>query len=57
MAIETPEKPDEKTPDPNPADKPNAPQASWFSRNGKVVGFVIAAIIIIAALILGLHHG
>lgn len=57
MAIETPEKPDEKTPDLNPADQPNAKQPSFLAKNGKTIAVVIAALLIIAALVAGLHHG
>lgn len=57
MGIETPEKPDVKTPDPNPADQPQAATKNWFERNAKVIGVVLGALLILGALIAGLHHG
>lgn len=55
MTIETPEKPDEKTPD--PAAKPEQAAKSWFERNSKVIAFAVGALIVLAALVLGLRHG
>lgn len=60
MATEDEQKkadPDVQTPDPNPADAPQAAPKSWLERNIRIIGYVAAALIVLAALVLGLRHG